>query len=291
MRLIMWHNITWRADWGLCNSRTASAFPLLVIMTLQFQRGLPALHQPGDITDTRLRREPLTLCEWVCVWKNRRGGRAESSSDRLAQQIACQRLIRKNFQAIPVMCSTVSCAPYPGPVAVSLDLNSMKTLDDTPLAINPIFQELCKKYKRCVLINCAKFVCMLQAVTWLWEVSWGTNLSIRPLRICEKGSSVDEWTRSCWQRQKPVQRERRGLLFSTEPRWHWGHRGQYDPCDLHVMPLLQPQLLKVRTQLAKISRNEKKKKKKKEQTYTSGSKKENTFLLTAIHMYLDFANS
>lgn len=116
-----------------------------------------------------------------------------------------------------------------------------------------------QKYKRCVLINGAKFVCMLLAVTWLWEVSWGTNLSIRPLRICEKGSSVDEWTWSCWQRQKPVQRECWGLLFSTEPRWHWGHRGQYDPCDLHVMPLLQPQLLKVRMQLAKISRNEKKK--------------------------------
>lgn len=51
--------------------------------------------------------------------------------------------------------------------------------------------------------------------------------------------------------------ERSGLLFSPAQRWLRGHRGQHDPCDLHVTPLLQPQVPKVGKQLGftKISRN------------------------------------
>lgn len=74
------------------------------------------------------------------------------------------------------------------------------------------------------------------------------KLSNKSHRICEKGNGLDEWTWSCWLRQKPVQRERWGLLFPSAQRWHRGHRGQHDPHDPHVTPLYNC-LLKVRIHL------------------------------------------
>lgn len=98
------------------------------------------------------------------------------------------------------------------------------------------------KYWYCVLFNCAACVqlshalgCHMTARSHL--VKMQSKLSNKSLRIGETGACLDEWTWSCWPRQKLAQRERWGLLFSSAQRWHWGHRGQHDPCDPHVTPL------------------------------------------------------
>lgn len=78
-------------------------------MTLCFQRGLPALHQPCDITAIQVQRDHLR------VRKRKKAENAGNSSERLAQQIACQCLIWKHFfQAIPVMWFSVSYTTYFG---------------------------------------------------------------------------------------------------------------------------------------------------------------------------------
>ena len=64
-----------------------------------------------------------------------------------------------------------------------------------------------------------------------------TQGSNKSQRIGEKGWCLDECAWSCWPRQKPVQGEQRGLLFSFAQRWQWGHSGRHDPCDPHVTPL------------------------------------------------------
>lgn len=192
--------------------------------------GIACLTSANDITDIQLRRDTPAPLACVCVCVEKQEGR-ESSSDRLAQQIACQCLIWKKF---PSDSDHVLLGELRLKDSSSRDLNSTRTVrDSSALLIKAI------KY-----VKCEALFCRLRAVAQLWEVNWGEQLSIKPLRTCEKGSNVDEWTWSCWQRQKPAQKERWGLLFRTEPRWHWGHRGQYDPCDLHVIPLLQLQTAK-----------------------------------------------
>lgn len=139
----------------------------------------------------------------------------------------------------------------------SLDPNSTRTVHDTSLLIKTV------KYVKCEALFAGS------------ELLHGSGKSAG-----ESSCPSNDWgpvkRDPTWMNEHgPADRgrsQRWGLLFTTEPRWHWGHRGQYDPCDLHVIPLLQ--LLKVRMQLVSISRNGGERKKS---TCTSCSTKEKTF--------------
>lgn len=175
--------------------------------------------------------------EHMCVEKRKGWKSGGSSSDRLAQQIACQHLIWKMFRAIPVMCFSASNATYCAPIGRnSSHTNGTKTLDKTSSLIWIFFVMHNSFFNNA---KCAQPWHALRCHMALGSqlVKRQTKLSVKPRRIGEKGSYLDEWAWSCWQRQKPVRWERRGLLFSSAQRWHWGHRGQHDPCDLHVIPL------------------------------------------------------
>lgn len=145
MYLVMWHNITWRADWGLCNSRTA--LPSLFSWSwLCSFRGdcLPYLSLVTSLTLNSGESHWLSASGYVC-------GKTEGVGERRAAQTGLHNRLHASASFGKISKQFQSCAPpwaaprilVPWPLA-ALDLNSMKTLDDTPLVINPIFHELCK---------------------------------------------------------------------------------------------------------------------------------------------------
>lgn len=214
---------------GCATRGQATAFSLLVIMTLHFQRGLPALHQPSDITS-------IQLGVYLCGKKER----VEEWREQLRQACTTDCMPTPHLENVPSNSSHVlfskQCHIVLPQAVIALDTNSMKSLDKTSSLIWIFFVVHNSFFNNA---KCAQPWhaphCHMTLGSQL--VKRQTKLSIKPLRIGEKGSYLDEWAWSCWQRQKPVWWERRGLLFSSAQRWHWGHRGQHDPCDLHVILL------------------------------------------------------
>lgn len=170
-------------------------------------------------------------------------GSAGSSSDWFAQHIACQCPIWKNFH---LPCSHVISSRF------ALRLLTFRPGD------------------KCVPAAAADPLVVKGRLHW--PPQQGESVKSRPGWV---NGHVPADGGRCWSR------ERSGLLFPAAQRWLRGHRGQHDPCDPHVTPLLQPQLLKVRKQLgfANISRNQ--------NTRVPAPEKHFFLLLTAIHMYSD----
>lgn len=205
---------------------------------------------PGQITC-----ECVRACLRVHVCGKGEGlGSARSSSERFAQHIACHCPIWKKFHASHVIPLKLRCVSWR--LGWLVEVSFFRS--------DKIF--LCVCFGTC---NCSRL-----------------KLNCPP----NEGGLVKR--RPVWMNEhvpadggRSSGRERSGLLFSPAQRWLWGHRGQHDPCDPHVTPLLQPQLLKVRKQLgfAKISRNE--------NTRVPAPKK-NTFLFIDSNTYVfRFANS
>lgn len=168
--------------------------------------GMACLTSAADITDIQLQRDTPALPVCVCVWKNKRAGRAESSSDRLAQQIACQCLIWKKFPSN-------SCHGLPGELRLKdgsgLDPNSAGAVHDTTL--------LRKTHE----------MCQIQAPLAGSQLSHGSGKSTGEAS-CPSNRREPVKRDPTWMNEhgpadrgrSQQQRERRGLLFSTEPRWH-----------------------------------------------------------------------
>lgn len=139
MHLIMWHNITWRAD---CTTQEQPLPSLFLWSWLCSFRGdcLPYISPVTSLTLNSGESHWLSVSGYVC-------GKTEGVGEQRAAQTGLHNRLHASASFGKISKQFQSCVPphilVPWPLA-ALDLNSMKTLDDTPLTINPIFQELCK---------------------------------------------------------------------------------------------------------------------------------------------------
>lgn len=241
----MWHNITWEADWGLCNSRMASAFTLPVIMTLHFQRGLLALHQPmTSLTFNSSKIHRLCLCVCVCVEKQE--GWESWEQFRPACTTDCMPM--PHLEKFPSnSCHVVLCELHLKDSS-SLDLNSTRTVNDAPL-----------------LIKLMKYV-KWQALFAGSELSRGSGKSTGEAS-CPSNHRGPVKRDPTWMNEHgPADRGRSQCRKSTEDYCSPQSRDGTEATEANMTPVIctwflfyNCKLLKVRMQLVNISRNGEKK--------------------------------
>lgn len=269
---------------GLCNSRTASAFSWLWLCT----SGGDCLPYINPVTSLTFSCWEIT-CVCACVYgKEKERGSTRSSSDHLAQQIACQCLCYKNFQAVPVMRSSVSCTTYSSPMCRG---GQQHKLHETPDETSPYeYFAWCNMWNMGIVcphsftVQSAAVTCSRLSHDSRKSAGEKANQTVQQITENRWKGNLFGWMNMVLLTEAEACTERALriiVLFSSEmavrpqrPTWPlWSARDSS----------LQLQLLKVRIQLgfAKISRNEKKKK----NTCNSGSKKTQLFIDSNTYVF------